>query len=242
MSELKKAKRPFEFLIEDVFNVKGVGTVISGFVNTGAYQKGDQLYVGPMKDGTYATATVRSIHVSQTLVDYTFAGHSACFAISGLTKSQRRCLSKGLAALTKLPEPPTVRVFRAEIVMLRGEPVTATKGIYRTTAHILHLKQPVKLIDIQNKTHAGGGLGHRAASRGDSALLLRPGDQACATFKFLNGGAVSVSLCVFCIFVFFARACGALALSLKVATNSQTPMFRNCRHAVYSKGYASNIA
>lgn len=188
----KKAKRPFEFLIEDVFNVKGVGTVISGFVNAGTYQKGDPLYVGPMKDGTYSIASVRSIHVSQTVVDCTYAGHSACFALSGLTKSQRRGLSKGLVALTKLPDPQTVKAFKAEIAMLRGDPVTATKGTYRTTAHILHLKKPVKLIDIQNNAHAGGGFGSATAARNDSTLLLRPGDQACATFKFLNGGAVSV--------------------------------------------------
>ena len=204
----KKIKRPFELLIEDVFNVKGVGTVISGFVNTGTYHKGGTLFVGPMKDGTYAPATVRSIHVSQTMVDRTFAGHSACFAVSGLTKSQRRFLSKGLVALTKIPDPLTVKTFKADVFMLRGEPVTATKGTYRTTAHILHLKKSVKLIDIENTAPEGGVFGSVTSLRNDSTLLLRPGDQARATFKFLNGGGVSVwgweGVCV-CGCVFTSR-------------------------------------
>ena len=192
----KKMKRSFELLVEDVFNVKGVGSVVSGFVSAGVYHKGDSLFVGPMKDGTYAKATVRSIHVSQTEVDHTFAGHSACFALSGLTKTQRQSLCKGLVALARLPDPPTVKTFKAEIVMLRGEPVTATKGTYRTTAHILHLKKAVKLVGIENSAPVGGGFG---SVRGDSTLVLRPGDQVRVTFKFLNGAAVSRAVFFFLI-------------------------------------------
>ena len=34
----KKATRPFEFLVDDLFNVDGVGAVASGFVNGGKLQ------------------------------------------------------------------------------------------------------------------------------------------------------------------------------------------------------------
>lgn len=186
----KKRNRPFEFLIEDVFNVKGIGCVISGFVNAGEYHKGEPLFVGPMKDGTYVKSMVRSIHVAQTDVDYTYAGHSACFAISSLTKSQRSALSKkGMVALKEVPDSPAIRTFKADLVMLRGEPVTVTKDQFVATAHILHLKQAVRVTDFTHSNPARVGKnGH--VSR-DNAMVMRPGDQARVTFQIV-GGAVYI--------------------------------------------------
>jgi elongation factor 1-alpha len=193
----KKMNRPFEFLIEEVFNVKGIGHVLSGFVFSGTYRKGEPLFIGPMKDGTYAKATVRSIHVAQTDVDYTYAGHSACLAIS-MAKTQRFALTrrgmghlKGMVALREVPNPPAIRNFKADLVMLRGEPVTVTKGQFNATAHILHLKQSVKVMDFSHSNPArAGNLKHGRVST-DTALVMRPGDQARVTFQTV-GGAVYI--------------------------------------------------
>lgn len=194
----KKMKRPFEFLIEEVFNVKGIGHVLSGFVFSGSYRKGEPLYLGPMKDGTYAKATVRSIHVAQTDVDHTYAGHSACLAIS-LAKTQRfalarggvRRMMRGMVAVKELPNPSAIRSFKADLVMLRGEPVTVTKGQFNATAHVLHLKQSVKVTDFShsNPEHAANLKQRRVST--DTALVMRPGDQARVTFQTV-GGAVYI--------------------------------------------------
>ena len=190
----RKIHRPFEFLIEDVFNVKGIGCVLSGFVNAGEYHKGEPIFVGPMKDGTFAKVTVRSIHVAQTDVDRVHAGHSACFAVSSLTKSKTKRMSvakRGMVALKEMPESSATRTFKADLVMLRGEPVTVTKGRFHATAHILHLKQAVKVKDICSCNPARAV---RTGSVSDTAMVMRPGDQARVTFQAIGGAVVSFEL------------------------------------------------
>lgn len=195
-------KRPFEFLIEEVFNVKGIGHVLSGFVFSGSYRKGEPLFIGPMKDGTYAKATVRSIHVAQTDVDHTYAGHSACLAISlaktqrfALTRGGMRQMMKGMVAVKEVPNPPAIRSFKADLVMLRGEPVTVTKGQFNATAHILHLKQSVKVIDFSHSNPANTvDLKHGRVGT-STALVMRPGDQARVTFQTVGGAVVRPNQC-----------------------------------------------
>jgi elongation factor 1-alpha len=45
----KKLNRPFEFLVEDIFNIPGVGGVVSGFVNAGELTVGmnSHVYIRP---------------------------------------------------------------------------------------------------------------------------------------------------------------------------------------------------
>lgn len=169
--------------MEDIYNIKGVGCVVSGFVNCGEYKKGEPLFVGPMKDGSYVKAVVRSIHVARTTVDHTYAGHSACFALSSVTKNERTSLARGMVALSALPDPATVRTFTAEIVMLNGMNVTCVKGRYNATAHILHLRKAVKVVDIAHNTNKLGQM------RDEASSVLRPGDQAKVTFKFVTNTA-----------------------------------------------------
>ena len=132
-----------------------------------------------MKDGTFVKAIVRSIHVAQTDVDHTYAGQSTCFAISGLSKNQRTLLKrqKGLVCLKELPNPPSIRTLTADLVFLRGEPVTMTKGQFRATGHILNVKACLKVADIISSS---SGLGN------GSLLVLRPGDRARVKFQVVG--------------------------------------------------------
>jgi elongation factor 1-alpha len=176
----KKIERPFEFIVEDYFNVTGIGIIASGFVNTGEWRKGDTLHIGPLKDGTYVKTAVKTVHVARTEVDRVWAGHDACFALS-LTKSQRKMLiaRKGVVAL-KTPLPPS-KSFTAEICLTKGDPVTIIPGRYQTIVHILHLKRTIKLASIE--TFDPGSI------YSSSEVVLRPGCKARVTFTFLQGPA-----------------------------------------------------
>lgn len=176
----KKMKRPFELLVEDQFNVTGVGLVLSGFVNTGKAKKGDNVFVGPLKDGAFVKAVVKSIHVAQTFVDEVWAGHSACFAVS-LTRKQRSMLPrKGLVVLCE-SSCELATGFTAEIVLVKGESVTMVKGQTQTTMHILHLKQTCKLQDFETYSSNAEPLPQT------EKMVLRPGQRANASFNFLGG-------------------------------------------------------
>jgi GTPase len=144
-------------------------------VNAGEYCKGEPLHIGRLKDGSFVKVTLRSMHIAQTDVSYTYAGQSTCFAIAGLNKKQWALLKrqKGLVCLKEVPNPPSIRILTADLVFLRGEPVTMTKGKFRATAHILNVKACLKVTEIVSST---SGLGN------GSLVVLRPGD--CAKVKF----------------------------------------------------------
>lgn len=169
---LSKVNRPFEFLIEETFLVTGVGLVLSGFVNAGFWNKGDTIFIGPAADGTYIKTTAKSAHVARTSVKRCWAGHSACFAVT-LTKEQRKMFNKRKGLVVVHQPVPTSRSFTADIYVMKGQSVTMLTGSYRTTAHILHLKRPVRLLSAQNSTC-------------NELAVLRLGDQLSATFQFTS--------------------------------------------------------
>jgi GTPase len=158
-------------LIEEQFQVPGLGTVISGFVTRGEWQKGESLFVGPMKDGTLFRTTPKSVHVAQTLVDHVWAGHSVCFAISKPPRGMRNLLGKGMVALKESFQ--VSRKFTADVILVKGNTITVAKDRFVTTAHILHNKQSVRVIGI----HGADKTNQETARQGDRATI---------TFEFIR--------------------------------------------------------
>jgi GTPase len=169
-----KINRPFEFLIEEIFNVRGIGSVVSGFVNAGQWKKGEVVHVGPMSDGTYVETVVKSVHVERNEVDHVWAGYSACFAL-GLGKQSRMRLRKGMVLL-KEPAGAS-RSFSANVCILKGEGTTITKGRYETVVHVLHVRQTALVVDFTSLDHE---------NISDSYSVLRPGSRATVRFQFLH--------------------------------------------------------
>mmetsp|Transcript_22494 Transcript_22494/g.63741 ORF Transcript_22494/g.63741 Transcript_22494/m.63741 type:complete len:294 (-) Transcript_22494:25-906(-) len=168
----KKINRPFEFLVEDIFNLNGVGIVVSGFVNRGQIQVGETIHIGPLRDGSDLAATVKSIEVARSSVNEAWAGHTACFALSmSDRKRQKMLLRKGMVAIKDRPVP-TYRKLTAEVCLLRGRTVTVVKDSYEATLHVLHMKLPARVVDI--------------VKHGDStsSTEIRQGGRATITFEF----------------------------------------------------------
>ena len=166
----RKIDKPFEFLVEDVFNVSGVGIVVSGFVNRGEWRLGEAIHIGPLKNGQTIKAVPKSAHVAQTDVDHVWAGHWACFAIP-ISKKQRTLLRQGMVAM-KEPFNP-ISSFTAEVYLVKGKTVTITKNRYESTMHILHMKQPARVTGI----NIGGGAD-------TSEVTIRQGGKATMNFEF----------------------------------------------------------
>ena len=175
----KKINRSFEFLLEEVFNVTGVGMVLSGFVNAGKVKRGDVVCAGPLSGGSFIRTTVKSIHVAQTPVDEAWAGHSACFAVS-MTKKQRNMLSRKGTVILSEPMQESAVGFTADICLATGDSVTMVKGQTQTTMHILHSKQSCRLEDFEIVDDCG-------MMESFDKSVLRPGQRAIARFKFLQG-------------------------------------------------------
>lgn len=180
----RKLERPFEFLVDDIFNVPGVGSVVSGFVNAGSLTVGSNanVYVGPTDDGTFIKTLAKSAHIARINTTHVTAGQSACLALA-LNKDGRKKLRRGMVVLEE--SPMSTREFEAEICVLKGEGTTIRKS-YQAYVHILNVRQSAyaKKIEIVSNDSSGILSSHTSLYGEDNEIVLRPGSRAKVRFEF----------------------------------------------------------
>jgi len=179
----KKVERPFEFLVEDIFNVPGVGSVVSGFVNAGQLSVGSNahVYVGPTDDGTFIKTVAKSAHIARISTNHVTSGQSACLALA-LSKDLRKKLRRGMVVLKE--SPFSTKEFEAEICVLKGVGTTIRKS-YQAYVHILNVRQSAfaRKIEIV-KAVPGIPSSHTSQYGEDNEVVLRPGSRAKVRFEF----------------------------------------------------------
>lgn len=184
-----KVKRPFEFLVDDIFNVPGVGSVVSGFVNAGELTVGSNchIFVGPTDDGSYLRTVAKTAHIARIPTQHVTSGQSACLALS-LPKEHRKKLRRGMVVL-KEEQPPT-KEFDAEICVLKGEGTTIRKS-YQAYVHILNVRQSayakkIEIVHAHNNNHLTKTLTSSSQLYADDEdeIVLRPGCRARVRFEF----------------------------------------------------------
>ena len=182
----KKTEWPFEFLVDDIFNVPGVGAVVSGFVNAGNLTVGSNcnVFVGPCDDGTFIRTVAKSAHIARINTLHISSGQSACLSFS-LSKDQRKKLRRGM--VVKKENPTSTRQFDAEICVLKGEGTTIRRS-YQAYVHILNVRQSAfaRSIEIVNTNAIGLPPSHRAFAdeEDQDGIVLRPGSRAKVRFEF----------------------------------------------------------
>jgi GTPase len=180
----RKLERPFEFLVDDIFNVPGVGSVVSGFVNAGHLSVGSNahVYVGPTDDGSFIRTVAKSAHIARINTCRVTSGQSACLALA-LNKELRKKLRRGMVVLQE--SPSSTKEFEAEICVLKGEGTTIRKS-YQAYIHILNVRQSAyaKKIELVNSCGAGMLGTHTALYGEDNEIVLRPGCRAKVRFEF----------------------------------------------------------
>jgi selenocysteine-specific translation elongation factor len=179
----KKLNRPFEFLVEDIFNVPGVGAVVSGFVNAGELVVGanSHVFVGQTDDGTFMKTVAKSAHIARINTNHVTAGQSACLAFS-LNKDLRKKLRRGMVVLRE--SPTSTKEFDAEICVLKGEGTTIRRS-YQAYVHILNVRQSAYARNIEIVNNNTMGLPKSATDGEDEEfIVLRPGSRAKVRFEF----------------------------------------------------------
>ena len=145
--------------VDDIFTVSGTGTVILVTVTRGQFKAGEEVYIGPMGDGSFVPIKIKSVQVNRVFVDVARAGNVATFAIQGIN---REVLRKGMAVVKK-PSRGTRR-FKARIMILH-HPTTIRRG-YVATVHVNTIRQAAKFVELEKD-------------------YLRTGDISIATLEFL---------------------------------------------------------
>ena len=161
------------YIIQETYNIKGIGIVFYGYQKSGTIKKNDVLKIGPFGNKFY-NISVRNIrNVVEKDVDILKAGELGCLAIKQLNKDfnfKREHIRKGLYITNN---PFCCNEFIAKIYILHHP--TTIKENYQSTIHCGSVIQAAKITEIINiKKNVNS-----------DKKLLRTGDQAKVKFKFL---------------------------------------------------------
>jgi len=134
----REAGDDFRMYVDRTYSVTGVGAVASGTVNAGSVEAGDELQIGPMPDGSYRDVEVRSIEMHHHRVDRAKAGRIVGIALKGVREED---IERGMALLPAEVDPPAVRSFEAEVMVL-NHPTRIREG-YEPVVHLETVSEAV---------------------------------------------------------------------------------------------------
>ncbi len=168
---------PVEFLIDGIFTVTGVGTVVSGILNSGKVKINDPVLLGPNSIGEFYKTQVRSIHCKRLLVNEAKAGEYVCFSLKKIPKNWVR---KGMVIIGENNKQRAVWEFDAEISILKSHHTTIREN-YEPFLHINNVRQSTKIKKIEKILYTKD-----KDKETFDKLALRTGDKARVHFKFVH--------------------------------------------------------
>lgn len=135
-----------EFIIEQVYFVDGVGTIVSGAVTSGKILIGDKLLLGPGIHGEFEPVTVTSIYRNYRSVDIAQAGQFATCCLRNVADCQK--IRRGMVLLDSKASPDSCWSFKATVTILYHK-LDATKK-YQPIVQCMSIRQPATMIHIKN--------------------------------------------------------------------------------------------
>ncbi|MDM8005939.1 MAG: elongation factor Tu, partial [Phycisphaerae bacterium] len=108
--------KPFMMAIEDVFSIKGRGTVVTGRVERGAIKKGDEVEIIGLRDESMKTV-VTGVEMFHKELDQAQAGDNAGILLRGTTREE---VERGMV----LAKPGSIKPhkhFKCQVYVLRKD-------------------------------------------------------------------------------------------------------------------------
>lgn len=170
---LETVKNTSIFLIQETYNIKGIGLVFYGYQKKGKISRNDVIKIGPF-GGNFYNIHIRNVRdVLDNDVDTLNEGQLGCIAIKQMSKEftfKRNHIKKGVYITS---DPYCCNEFVAKIFILHHP--TTIKENYQSTIHcggVIQAARITEIINIKNNIETGD-------------RKLRTGDQARVKFKFL---------------------------------------------------------
>ncbi len=161
--------KPLRLPVQDVYNIKGVGTVPVGRVETGVLKPGDKIIVNP----SGKTGEVKTIEMHHEQLDKAEPGDNIGFNVRGLGKED---VQRG-DVVGPVNNPPTIaEEFIAQIVVLNHP--TAIPVNYTPVFHIHTAQLSCQIVEIQKKLDPKTG-----AVKEENPKFLKTGDAAIVKVK-----------------------------------------------------------
>ncbi|MEM4899946.1 MAG: EF-Tu/IF-2/RF-3 family GTPase, partial [Thermofilum sp.] len=161
--------KPLRIPIQDVYSIKGVGTVPVGRVETGVLRVGDKVIINPPK----AVGEVKSIETHHTPLQEAIPGDNIGFNVKGVEKSQIR---RGDVAGPPTNPPTVVDEFVGRIFVIYHP--TAIAAGYTPVLHIHTATVPVTFAELIHKLDPRTG-----SVQEENPQYIKQGDSAVVKFK-----------------------------------------------------------
>lgn len=147
----KSVDKPFLMFIDRVYNVSGVGTVVSGTIKQGKLQTGKELLIGPNASGKFHKVKATSIEMHYHRLSEADAGLVVGIAVRGIKHEE---IERGMVLCDENLTPKAVKSFEAEILVLH-HPTRIANG-YEPILHLHTVASTVKL-DLVDKSYLKAG-------------------------------------------------------------------------------------
>ena len=156
--------KPLRIPLQDVYNIKGVGAIPVGRVETGTVKGGDKVIVMP----SGKTGEVKSVEEHHTQLQVAKPGNNIGFAIRGLSAED---MARG-DVVGSVTSPPTVaKSFVAQIVVL-NHPTAIPVG-YTPVFHVHTVQMSMTLTELRKRMDPKTG-----ATVEENPKFLKTGDAA----------------------------------------------------------------
>jgi len=156
--------KPLRIPLQDVYNIKGVGAIPVGRVETGTVKAGDKVVVMP----SGKTGEVKTVEEHHTVLQVAKPGNNIGFAIRGLGVED---MNRG-DVVGHVTSPPTVaKSFKAQIVVL-NHPTAIPVG-YTPVFHLHTAQMSMTLTELIKKMDPKTG-----ATVEENPKFLKTGDAA----------------------------------------------------------------
>ncbi len=177
--EEKRAEK-FMLYIDDIFKVAGVGTVVSGLINTGSIKENEEIYVGPLADGSFKKTYAFSIYKNRVPVNSAYAGDYVTIALNKISAEE---IKSGMVLTSDVNSVKAVWKFKADVRVLHHP--TLIKVGYEPVIQVNTIKEVVKIISSQPPYLKTGEFGSVVFQLKYRPVVIHEGD----TFIFREGKA-----------------------------------------------------
>jgi elongation factor 1-alpha len=170
------ADKPLRLPVQDVYNIKGVGTVPVGRVETGVLKPNDEVVIMPQNIPT----DVKSIEAHHEQLPEARPGDNIGFNLRKIGKGD---IKRGSVIGPKSSPPTVAEEFTAQIVVL-NHPTAITPG-YTPVFHIHTAQVSCSITELIRKTAPTSEENPKFLKTGDAAIVkIRPVSPLCVeTYK-----------------------------------------------------------
>ncbi len=170
--------KPFLMFVDKIYNVSGVGTVISGTIKQGRLQAGSELLLGPDETGNMRKVKAPSIEMHYHRLAEADTGFVVGVALRGVNYGG---VKRGMILCSPELSPKPVKNFEADVLVLT-HPTRITNG-YEPVVHLFTVGESAKVELIDKEYLKSGENGKLRFAFKYSPHYLEEGDR----FVFREG-------------------------------------------------------